>query len=78
MENDSREVPRQRPGQRHDRKTTKGPMQYTIFGANLGPMVNTCFAILFLKRATAPVIRIPEETTTGTDLFGGGRHRQGK
>jgi hypothetical protein len=47
-----------------------------IRGANLDPMINSCFAILFLKRATAPVVKIPEDPYTGTDLFGGGRPKQ--
>lgn len=31
--------------------------------------VDTCFALLFLKRATVPVISIPPEMYTGGDLF---------
>jgi hypothetical protein len=32
--------------------------------------VDTCFALLFLKKATVPVVSIPEEIYTGQDLFG--------
>jgi hypothetical protein len=49
-----------------------------IRGANLDSMINTCFAILFLKRATAPVVKIPEDPYTGSDLFGGGKPKQDK
>ena len=50
--------------------------QGAIRGANLDPMVNTCFAVLFLKRATAPVVKIPDDPYTGHDLFGGGKPKQ--
>jgi hypothetical protein len=44
---------------------------------NCSELSNTCFALLFLKRATTPIIGEPEEDAfTGEDLFGGGR--QGK
>jgi hypothetical protein len=33
-------------------------------------LVNTCFALLFLKRATTPIVQIPETEFTGQDLFG--------
>jgi hypothetical protein len=51
------------------RNDPSGRMRFTA--ANLSPMVNTCFAILFLKRATAPVVKIPDDPYTGADLFGG-------
>ena len=38
--------------------------------ASLDEIVNTCFAILFLKRATAPVVKLPEQLTTGEGLLG--------
>lgn len=44
--------------------------QQKMHGANLDPMINTCFAILFLRKATAPVIKVPEAIYTGSDLFG--------
>jgi len=50
--------------------------QGAIRGANLDSMINTCFAVLFLKRATAPVVRIPEDPYTGSDLFGGQKPKQ--
>jgi len=40
---------------------------------NCSELSNTCFALLFLKRATTPIIGEPEETYTGEDLFGGRR-----
>jgi hypothetical protein len=45
-------------------------------GGQSSELVNTCFALLFLKRATTPIIGIPEEsgTFTGSDLFGSNRH----
>lgn len=33
-------------------------------------MTRTCFALLFLKRATTPIVQEPEDIYTGTDLFG--------
>ena len=38
-----------------------------------GPIWPTCFCILFLKKATAPVVNLPEPTTTGEGLFGPAR-----
>ena len=35
-----------------------------------GPVPDTCFAILFLKRAAKPIVSIPERPTTGDGLFG--------
>jgi len=45
----------------------------TWFGGQLGygENVSTCFAILFLKRATVPIIKPPKEIYTGEGLFGG-------
>ncbi len=44
---------------------------------NCSELSNTCFALLFLKRATTPIIATPEDDTfTGEDLFGGGGHRK--
>jgi hypothetical protein len=37
------------------------------------PLVNTCFALLFLKRATTPIVELPEQAYTGEDIFGGKR-----
>jgi hypothetical protein len=31
----------------------------------VGPVCDTCFALLFLARGTTPVVRIPTRTTTG-------------
>lgn len=42
------------------------------------PLVNTCFALLFLKRATTPIVQIPEQAYTGENLFGGNRKPQGQ
>jgi len=36
-----------------------------------GENVSTCFAILFLKRATVPIIKPPKDIYTGEGLFGG-------
>jgi hypothetical protein len=33
-------------------------------------LMDTCFALLFLKRATTPIVQIPETEYTGQDLFG--------
>ncbi len=43
-----------------------------------GDEVSTCFAILFLKRATVPIIKPPskEGTFTGEGLFGGGEKKK--
>ena len=38
-----------------------------------GPVPDTCFAILFLKKATKPIVGIPERPETGEDLFGPGK-----
>lgn len=35
-----------------------------------GPVPDTCFAILFLKKATKPIVAIPERPETGEGLFG--------
>ncbi len=41
---------------------------------NCSDLSNTCFALLFLKRATTPIIGTPEEDIgTGSDLFGPGK-----
>ena len=42
------------------------------------PFANTCFALLFLKRATTPIVQIPESAYTGKDLFGGAKKPQDK
>ena len=34
------------------------------------PLVATAFAILFLKKATAPVVRLPRDVATGAGMFG--------
>src|SRR5205823_2464001 len=31
----------------------------------VGPMCDTCFALLFLSRGTTPIVRIPTRTATG-------------
>jgi hypothetical protein len=41
-----------------------------------GPVPDTCFAILFLKKATKPIVAIPEPPETGSDLFGPGGKRK--
>ncbi|MFH1422730.1 MAG: prenyltransferase/squalene oxidase repeat-containing protein [Planctomycetota bacterium] len=38
-------------------------------GGTSGPIPDTCFAILFLKKATTPIVNVPETPTTGGDLF---------
>jgi len=45
----------------------------TSQGFEYGPTWPTCFCILFLKKATAPVVNLPEDTYTGEGLFGGGK-----
>ncbi len=42
-------------------------------GGGESDLVNTCFALLFLKRATTPIVDIPEDIGTGSDLFGPGK-----
>lgn len=42
-------------------------------GGHNSDVVNTCFALLFLKRATTPVVQMPEQAYTGSDLFGGAK-----
>jgi hypothetical protein len=39
-------------------------------GFEYGPTWPTCFAILFLKKATAPVVDLPEQAYTGEGLLG--------
>jgi hypothetical protein len=41
-----------------------------VQGFNYGPTWPTCFCILFLKKATAPVVNLPEDIYTGKGLFG--------
>ncbi len=36
-------------------------------------LVSTCFAILFLKKATAPVVRLPTTVFSGKGIFGDGK-----
>jgi len=38
--------------------------------------IDTCFALLFLKKATVPVISLPPQTYTGGDLFGDNTEKQ--
>jgi hypothetical protein len=38
-----------------------------------GPIPDTAWAILFLRRATTPLVRIPERPLTGEGLFGPSR-----
>jgi len=38
-----------------------------------GPVPDTAWAILFLRRATTPLVRIPERPQTGEGLFGPGK-----
>jgi hypothetical protein len=40
-----------------------------------GPNIDTCFALLFLKRATTPLVRLPDVTWTGTGFGGGGNKK---
>lgn len=42
-----------------------------------GPNWNTCFAILFLKKATTPIIR-PETIYSGEGILGGGKKKEKK
>ncbi|MCX7702953.1 MAG: hypothetical protein N2234_02465, partial [Planctomycetota bacterium] len=42
-------------------------------GDTTSPMVNTCFAILFLKKATMPLVKLPEQIYSGEGLVGGGK-----
>jgi hypothetical protein len=44
--------------------------EMVLNAATLDPLVNTCFAILFLKRATAPIVKLPGEIYTGEGLLG--------
>ncbi|MCX7702500.1 MAG: hypothetical protein N2234_00130 [Planctomycetota bacterium] len=44
--------------------------QLIINAAALDETVNTCFAILFLKRATAPIVKLPEDIYTGKGVLG--------
>ncbi len=54
-----------------DKHPVPGKQGAYINPANIDPLVNTCFAVLFLKQATAPVVKIPrEDPSTGEDLFG--------
>jgi hypothetical protein len=46
-------------------------------GFTHGPLWNTCFAILFLKKATTPIIK-PELIITGKYLLGGERDKKEK
>jgi hypothetical protein len=36
-----------------------------------GPVPDTCWGILFLRRATTPLVRVPDTIYTGQGLFGG-------
>jgi hypothetical protein len=47
-----------------------------VQGFEYGPTWPTCFAILFLKKATAPVVNLPEDIYTGKGLFGGDRPKK--
>ncbi len=47
-------------------------------GGGESPLVNTCFALLFLKRATTPIVQIPKTDYTGKDLFGPQRRPKDK
>ena len=40
------------------------------------PLVATAFAILFLKKATAPVVRIPHDVATGAGMFGNKKKKE--
>jgi len=42
-----------------------------------GATANTAFGILFLKRATTPIIELPKDTFTGEGFFGGEKEREG-
>jgi len=41
-----------------------------------GPVPDTCWGILFLKRATTPLVRVPDTIYTGENLFGGQRPKK--
>jgi hypothetical protein len=38
---------------------------YTAWGTS-GPVVDTCFALLFLSRGTTPLVKLPERIATGS------------
>ncbi len=42
----------------------------------VGPVVDTCFALLFLKRATQPLVKMPKEIYTGGYLGGGKKDKE--
>jgi len=53
-------------------RTQKADGSWDAGGAGTsGPVPDTCWGILFLKRATTPLVRIPETIYTGEGLFGG-------
>jgi hypothetical protein len=53
-------------GHKEEKKIPRGKMTFEI--VPLHPVITTCFAVLFLKRATTPIIGGP--IFTGSDLFG--------
>jgi hypothetical protein len=50
----------------------RGNGHWEAFHGTSGPVPDTCFAILFLKKATKPIVSIPERPETGEGLFGPG------
>ncbi len=53
-------------------RTQKGDGSWDAGGQGTsGPVPDTCWGILFLRRATTPLVRVPDSIYTGRDLFGG-------
>ncbi len=60
-------------------KGDKGAGDANSPGFEYGPIWPTCFAILFLKRATAPVVELnPKPTYTGEGIFDPGKDKKKK
>lgn len=41
-----------------------------------GTVADTSFALLFLKKATTPIVKMPEQALTGGDILGGGKDKE--
>ncbi|MHC4663199.1 MAG: prenyltransferase/squalene oxidase repeat-containing protein [Planctomycetota bacterium] len=52
-------------------KTQAGDGSWGSSDTGVGGTANTCFGVLFLKRATTPIIELPKDTFTGGGLWGG-------
>ncbi|MFH1422815.1 MAG: prenyltransferase/squalene oxidase repeat-containing protein [Planctomycetota bacterium] len=57
------------PGDKENPRWMNGTLGY-------GDLCSTCFGILFLKRATAPIIKPPGNIYTGEDLLGGSKKKE--